>query len=293
MRDIADKINVLMKDSYKNLMRNFVIQKIISTSDAGITYESGKSLRVKKTPNEGVNVGDVLTVDEHSYGTLGCFVEGKMNVDGDESDNYTSQMYALSCAHVFPMGCDNVVEVGRTEIKYDTFGLLSEDLTLYKEHIIDIAAIVVENSVQEKCNINLKNCDGFEGWGSILHEGDLNELIGTEVYKWGAMSDLTHGIIVSIDYQSTHGVETLDEEYNILIECLPYLSESEFSSKGDSGTVVCFENPDEEKVVALSMINGALYEKDTEKYLSTYSCHLHTNIEKLSRKTDINFRWYT
>ena len=200
-------------------------------------------------------------------------------------------MYALSCAHVFPEGCDNFIEVGRTDVKFDHFGIVSQELTLLKEHIYDIAAIVVEENIKDKCNIHLKNCDGFEGWGSILHEGNFNELIGREVFKWGSMSDLTHGLIVSIDYSL--GVETLDHEYNILIETLSQLSDADFSTKGDSGTLVCFEDPDEEKVVALSMINGGLYEQHTKKYMCTYSCHLHTNIEALSKTTQINFEWYT
>lgn len=289
VRDITDKVKVVARSMYKDIIYNLEVKKIYDSMSAGITYESGKSIRVKKNP-EQINAGDVLANDKHSYGTLGCFVKGKMS--GTNSVNYTYQMYALSCAHVFPEGCDDLIEVGRTDVKFDHFGIISHDLTLLKEHIYDIAAIVVEDNIKEKCNINLKNCDGFEGWGSILHEGNLNELIGMEVFKWGSMSYLTHGLIVSIDYQ-TVGVETLDHEYNILIETLPKLSDTDFSTKGDSGTVVCYEDPIEEKVVALSMINGGLYEQQTKKYMCTYSCHLHTNIEALSGKTDVNFEWYT
>ena len=272
-------------------VNNFEIKQVCASNSAGITYESGKNLRVKKNP-EQVNADDVLANDKHSYGTLGCFVKGKAAETNSDNYTYTYQIYALSCAHVFPEGCDNFVEVGRTDVKFDHFGIISPEFTLLKEHIFDIAAIVVEDNIKEKCNPNLKNCDGFEGWGSILHEGKFNELIGTEVFKWGSMSDLTHGLIVSIDYKVL-GVESLDHEYNILIETLPKLSDSDFSTKGDSGTVVCYEDPVDEKVVALSMINGGLYEKETKKYLCTYSCHLHTNIEELSKTTHINFEWYT
>ena len=288
VKEITDKVNIIAKSLSKDIVNNFEVKQIQDSIAAGITYESGKSIRVMKNP-EQITAGDVLANDKHSYGTLGCFVKGKMS--GTNPDEYTSQMYALSCAHVFPEGCDDIIEVGRTDIKFDPFGIISQDLTLHKEHIYDIAAIVVEDNIKEKCNINLKNCDGFEGWGSILHEGNFNELIGMEVFKWGSMSDLTHGLIVSIDYK-TIGVETLDDEYNILVETLPQLSDTDFSTKGDSGTVVCFEDPDDEKVVALSMINGGLYEQHTKEYMYTYSCHLHTNIEALSRKTNIKFEWY-
>lgn len=114
-------------------------------------------------------------------------------------------------------------------------------------------------------------------------------MIGTEVFKWGSTSNLTQGMIASIDYEIQR-VKNLDEQYNILIETLPG-SEVDFSSKGDSGTVVCFEVPEEEKIVALSMVNAQLVEQSSERFLCSTSCHLHTNIEELSKKTNIKFKW--
>lgn len=160
---------------------------------------------------------------------------------------------------------------------------------MFKEHSIDIAAILIDDGVLDKCNTNLKNCNGCENWESALHEGDFSELIGTEVFKWGSTSNLTQGMIASIDYEIQR-VKNLDEQYNILIETLPG-SEVDFSSKGDSGTVVCFEVPEEEKIVALSMVNAQVVEQSSERFLCSTSCHLHTNIEELSKKTNIKFKW--
>ena len=290
MNELLDKIRVIFQSlDRKDLINNFEVQQVQLSTNAGISYESGKSLRVEKAPTqEQVNVGDAIYADNYSYGTLGCFVNGKAS-ETDADNSYMSQLYALTCAHVFPQGCDNCVEIGRTDLKYDTFGIVSQELTMLKEHIIDIAAVVVDDSVVGKCDTKLKNCDGFEAWDNILHEGDFSSLIGYEVYKWGAMSDLTHGTIVSIDYE-VHRVDTLDTQHNILIEKLP-TSETDFSTKGDSGTVVCFEVPEEEKVVALSMINGALQHEPSGNYLCSYSVHLKKNIEELSKKTNIKFEW--
>ena len=290
MREITDKVKVIIRQlGFCNYINNFEIKRVHNSSAAGVTYESGKSLRTKRTLEE-VNVSDVLIDGNHSYGTLGCFIKGKGNGTGPD---YTTEMYALSCAHVFPPDCDNCVEISRADVKYDHFGTVSPQLTLHKGNIIDIAAILVDATVVEKCNVHLKNCDAFEGWGSILHEGSFDDLIGIEVYKWGSISDLTHGVIISYDYK-VQRVESFDDDFNIFIETLPNTDgmNTDFSSKGDSGTVVCFEDPVEEKVVALSMINGALYDRlEDNKFICSYSCHLHRNIEELSKDTNITFEW--
>lgn len=289
IKGLPDKLRMMMRRiGRREFIHNFEVQPVHVSSSVGVTYESGKSLRVANAQNTGqASTGDVVYSQSHSYGTLGCFVNGKADVQN--SDDYNTQLYALTCAHVFPNGCSNCVEIGRTESEYDMLGLVSPELTMFKEHIIDIAAVLVDDGILDKCNINLKNCNGCENWKTVLHEGDFSELMGTEVFKWGSASNLTQGMIASIDYE-IHPVENLDEQYNILIETLPG-SEVDFSSRGDSGTVVCFEVPEEEKIVALSMINAQVLEQSSGKYLCSSSCHLHTNIEQLSKKTNIKFKW--
>ncbi|MEW8542880.1 MAG: hypothetical protein AB2693_05045, partial [Candidatus Thiodiazotropha sp.] len=243
-------------------IRNFEVQPVCLSSSVKVTYESGKSLRVATSQSQGeVTTGDAFDGQNHSYGTLGCFINGKANVQNPGS--YNTQLYALTCAHVFPEGCEYSVHVGEPESDYAFLGLVSPELVLLNEHIIDIAAVLIDDREVDKCNTNLKNCNGCENWKTALHEGDFSELIGTEVFKWGSASNLTQGMIASIDYAIHHEIASLDEQYNILIETLPG-SDADFSSRGDSGTVVCFEVPEEEKIVALSMINAQLLERSSE-----------------------------
>ena len=296
LHDITDKIKCKVKELGRQFLDRLEVTPVSMSVDAGPTYESGKSLRVKRSPGQdNDNVGENLIHNQYSFGTLGCFVKGKYaNAD---TGNYTENLYALSCAHVFPEGCDNAVEVSLSCSNFHHFGTTSPEFMVLQEHTIDIAAILVESTVLDKCNVRLKNISSMDGWESELYKGELSDLEGSEVFKWGSVSDLTQGLIISHDYHlEVQALESLDESYNVLIGALPGLSDDEFSKKGDSGTVVCYENPNEQKVTALSMINGAAYRHGQEgtekKYLCSYSCHLHKNVQELSRKTNINFKWY-
>ena len=290
MNEIRDKIKITVKNSkWSDYLNNLEIKQVRSCSTAGVTYDSGKCLRIKKIQIE-THDGSVITNNnnKYNYGTLGCFIKGKGQGDGSE---FATEMYALSCAHVFSPDCENCVEIGLTDQKFDHFGTVSEELTCRRENMVDIAAILVDAPIVGKCNVKLKNVCACEGWNSILHEETVDDLIGAEVYKWGSASDLTEGLIISYDYRG-QGVETLNDDFNILIKCLP-TSETQFSQSGDSGTLVCLEDPEEEKIVALSMINGALFDATQDhKYICSYSCHLHTSIEELSKAANISFEWY-
>ena len=290
MNEIRDKIKITVKNSkwpgYD--LNNLEIKQVRSCSTAGVTYDSGKCLRIKKIQKE-TQYGCVISnnINRYNHGTLGCFIKGKGQGNGPE---FATKMYALSCAHVFFPDCEDCIEIGLTDQNFDRFGTVSKLLTCRREDMVDIAAILVDAPVVDKCNLKLKNVCAYEGWNSILHEGTVDDLIGAEVYKWGSASDLTEGLIISYDYRG-QGVETLNDDFNILIKCLP-TSETQFSQRGDSGTLVCLEDPEGEKIVALSMINGALYNATPDhKYICSYSCHLHTSIKELSKAANMSFEW--
>ena len=286
MDEIRDKIKTTVGNSM--WLNNLEIKQVRSCSTTGVTYDSGKFLRVKLIQNETQD-GNVITNNNNSYnyGTLGCFIKGKGQGDGSE---FATKMYALSCAHVFSPDCEKSVEIGRTDQNFDHFGTVSKLLTCRREDMVDIAAILVDADVVDRCNLRLKNVQGYEGRNSILHEGTVDHFIGAEVYKWGSVSGLTEGLIISYDYRA-QGVETLNDDFNILIKCLP-TSGTKFSQRGDSGTLVCLEDPEGEKIVALSMINGALEDATPDrKYICSYSCHLHTSIEELSKAANMSFEW--
>ena len=281
VEEVTNKvIDIVMKSESKYFVNHLQVKRIRILPTANATYESGQVLRVKKPPCQAGASAD----DNCLYGTLGCFVKGKNN-------GFSEKLYAVSCAHVFPDDCDAAIEIAlsRTQDKFDMLGVISPDFKILRENKVDIAAVAVESSAEQKCNHCLKNSGGCDVWKSALHEGDLKDIIGYQVYKWGFRSGLTRGLIISENYISS-AQRGLDSQYNIFIKSQK--SSEKFSSKGDSGSAVCFDEPTEEIVQVLSLVTGELTETVSETHLCSYSCHLKTNLDELSKKTGNSFELY-
>lgn len=286
INEIANKVAELIKDTdCKGLVKNFEVTRVCISTNAGMMHETGNHIRVKIQNRQNV-AGAGNASSSYCYGTVGCFVKGSKRSSSEK-------MYALSCAHVFPEGCDSDVEIRRTELatKYDLFGKVKPKLKLLRKHTVDIAAIEVSEAAITKCNVKIKNSENSDAWENELHEGDLKSLVGIPVYKWGGVSYLTKGHVISTDYK-TSKEEALDERFNIYVGSLPGSSECDFSRQGDSGSIICYDDPTEEKVIVLSLLTGPLTDVVTEKTVCFYSCHLQRNIQELTRKTDLRFELY-
>ena len=286
INEIANEVAELIKDTdCKDLVKNFEVTRVRKSENAGMMHESGYRIRVKIQNRQNV-AGAGCASSSYRYGTVGCFVKGCKRSSSEK-------MYALSCAHIFPEGCDSDVEIGRTEsaTQYDIFGKVWPKLKLFRKHTVDIAAIAVSAAAVTKCNVKVKNSENSDAWENELHEGDLKCLIGLPVYKWGGASFLTRGLIISTDYKNIKE-EALDEHFNIYVGSLPGSSECDFSKPGDSGSIICYDDPTEEKVTVLSLLTGPLTDVVTEKTVCFYSCHLQKNIQELARKTDLQFKLY-
>lgn len=134
-RQVKELLGVPGSEYYLNHME---VKKTRTSLHADITYESGRCIRVRNTSNQASANGG-----QYTHGTLGCFVKGTMKPISDNE-----QMFALSCAHVFPEGCDAQIEIARCNHSenFDLFGTLSPQFRLLKGNIADIAAIRVEDS---------------------------------------------------------------------------------------------------------------------------------------------------
>ena len=269
-------VSILMKAESQYFVNRLEIKSVRLSKTAKDVYESGQCLRVNALPGQA-SPGS-------SSGTLGCFVEGRPN----NIANDHVQLYGLSCAHVFPEGCDSVVKVNPAylgdnhESALKPFGKISQHFKLIDEHKVDIAAIEILAEAKPKCNKYLKNSDD-KLWRSSLHEGNLNDLLGYQVYKWGAVSDFTRGLIISANYAS----DGFDNQYNIFIKGETDTSK-EFSKKGDSGSAVCYDEPSEETVQIVSLVKGEMT-SSTGEHECSYSVHLKKNLDKLSEQSGHSF----
>jgi hypothetical protein len=136
--------------------------------------------------------------------------------------------------------------------------------------LIDFAAVRVIDSVQSRCSTFLKddNCMSKPG---IIAADTTEDLAGNCVYKHGAATQFTKGLVSSDDYSV---LSTDENHYIFLIENYNYEDDEEyvFAEPGDSGSMVCTSDVNEVYVVkAIGVLNGrtiAPNDGDTQKYFS-------------------------
>lgn len=179
-----------------------------------------------KDSRSSLKQGDVIKTkipnnDESYYaGTLGGFV---MKVDDE------SKKYALTCSHLFPQ-FPYVDEHAYTE-NWEDIGAC---IYTTREQACDFAAIEIEESFSDKCDVALEGDDGKKTNAQIYAES-LKE-IGL-VHKKGAKTKVTKGTILSPEWYE----KVMDDDNR---ECL-FLVEGingNFSEEGDSGSLVFFRS---------------------------------------------------
>lgn len=179
-------------------------------------------------------------------GTLGGFL------DGDDAN-----LYGLTCAHVVrPNGQEKAVYINETF----EFAKSIPELTVILGHgekpLIDLAALRVLKNEKERCMKLLKDENGILRQ-AMLFEGSSFDLVESFVYKYGAKTHRTKGIICSENY-SVFSDDEADEmdHYALLIDSL---SENgpPFAERGDSGSMVCMPNIDDtKKIFAIGLLNA-------------------------------------
>lgn len=134
----------------------------------------------------------------------------------------------------------------------------------------------------------MKNSHGRESWKSVIHRGDIKDLEGFEVYKWGFSSGCTKGLIQCVNYKSTKEVD-FDNQYTILVKSNDDSSRP-FSSNGDSGSMVCYDDPNTETIYIVSLVIGVLTEELSKNFIVTF--HLNKNLQELTKNTELEFELY-
>ncbi|XP_045193883.2 uncharacterized protein LOC123549673 [Mercenaria mercenaria] len=186
-------------------------------------------------------------------GTLGGFANSKDN-----------QLYGLTCAHVVQgNGNEHDVFITNGSSEKHLFAKSKPEMTVCfgrSQHtFIDFAAVKVIDNVRHKCIRFLKDDDGIERRPTLTNETP-NDLVGRHVYKYGATTHLTSGIVCSVDYSVFEAPDAKD--YIVLIDTSPGSENEFYAREGDSGSINCmtdFENNDI-KIEAVSMISAGNFE---------------------------------
>ncbi|XP_053401039.1 uncharacterized protein LOC128557572 [Mercenaria mercenaria] len=221
--------------------------------------------------------------DTYRKGTLGGFVRSNNN-----------KLYGLTCAHVVH-GNGNVHDVfiqSETE-EMVLIGRSLPRMTVFPDTnriaFIDIAAIEITKECQPKCS--LKDEHGQEKRAQVF-EGKPETIVSNFIYKYGATSDLTKGIVVSTDY-SLFGPDA--RELVVLIDSLPSIDAGKYAQEGDSGAINCITDITDHSgtIKAVSMITagGCILEgHDNEICLSFL---LHNGIERLQESGGVELKLST
>ncbi|KAL3857774.1 hypothetical protein ACJMK2_012411 [Sinanodonta woodiana] len=226
-------------------------------------------------------------------GTLGLFVK----------DTSEQSVYCLTSGHV----------VSSTETY--PFHVIAEDGSVteignltwnYQNNMIDIGAVKVHGNLVQLCDLTFEDQYGNQCPYMMLDTGKLpsKKLLGKLVFKRGARTGLTFGIISSLNMKFKEHIEehTIIRKCNIIISPLrePNVNQV-FAVEGDSGSVVSLCTIDMNSILIIAMLIGGMLElrpgnarvgdfqlkmAETEKPCLTFS--LMDGIDALNMTYDLN-----
>lgn len=211
--------------------------------------------------------------------TLGCFLTPENGTD----------LYAISCAHMFANSADQLDVSLVTNGNLAPFATSSPNLRILRVNpqtpIIDFAALKVKKEVQAQCNPMLGDEDGNLRNGMLLSQEEVN--VGSPVYKYGAGSGFSKGIVSSIDYYMRDADEG---EQLILIE--PENDQS-YATNGDSGAVNCmtFFDEHDEFVGVISVISNGGFRLEGDTSPTCVSFPFALPLREISRRANLNLRF--
>lgn len=201
-----------------------------------IEFEQGKLVK-KHTLKQGDSVQRME--EKHTFaGTLGGFVSNEENSD---------QKYALTCNHIFPT--KNL----RAYVDSSQPKEIGTCVFTTRKEFSDFAAIEMNETTE--CDVTFRNEKG-KNINACLYDGSIGNIC--YVHKFGAISGLTSGSVLSSEYY-----DKSTKEVNFLVAGEYGQS---FSEQGDSGALA-FSRPPEPKqnyVNIVGMVYGT-YQKHDER----------------------------
>lgn len=177
----------------------------------------------------------VLYQRKKSYGTLGGFVLDKK-----------CDKYALTCSHVCRKG--SIVFAAHNDSEEKRIGECIFSSNLQSENKIatfsDVALVKIDGNVIDGCNLSMLN-NYFHESNVKIYSENLSKIEKVFVYKIGATTSLTTGLILSSEYYDN----ITDGRTELFV--ISDFGNVPFTEPGDSGSIV-FTN---ENSSALDTIN--------------------------------------
>lgn len=213
------------------------LQVMVGKPSIRFYSQQGDKLYTRSSSSEESN-------DENGYGTLGGFVSDQNN-----------DTLVLTCSHVCQKGDiifadDN--NSGRERIGECVFASNLQTNTI--DVFIDVALVKIDNDVVDRCNLSMLN-DTFQQSNVKIYLENLQQIAGRAfVYKIGASTSVTKGLITSPEFHLNITGGRAELFFVSDIADIP------FAEKGDSGSIVfMFENSSAlDTVHVIGIVSGAL-----------------------------------
>ncbi|KAL3857081.1 hypothetical protein ACJMK2_011777 [Sinanodonta woodiana] len=240
---------------------------------------------ITRKPEKYCSVGATLycpALDRH--GTLGGFM-----VDMNEN------LYFLTCAHIVPNNVDVRVEIPQEAISL-TIGRSVKLQVGEENHMsvdsVDIMAVRVNSEQNSICIPFYKKADGTFGPSVMAQPFDLSLKEYHNIYKWGACTHLTRGILHTGNYNKElfSDCGLYDSKYiYVLIERPPVDDDDNetFAKPGDSGAIVCAEGEDEIQTIAMIQGGDMNIRSSFIAVKYTLGFYLWSGLDKLLKRSDL------
>ncbi|CAC5388083.1 unnamed protein product [Mytilus coruscus] len=177
-------------------------------------YEQGS--RIDKTAEHTTGNDDIR------YGTLGMFLQ-----------NTEKELYFTTCAHVIEEGESAFCPNDHSILGKSVFAC--EGPSKISNHWLDLSLVKVDTPNISDCTFGLKGpksaCNFFQ---YKIFSGSLDDILSRQVYKWGARTEYTEGILESYIVSENESDQPFFLDVNI--------GSSSFALPADSGSIVCLRS---------------------------------------------------
>lgn len=228
---------------------------------------------------ELMEIGSTIEAEPlEKKGSLGCYAD----MVGDQ----TSVTCLLLSKHV-AQGCSDIYIVENVKEKIAT---VIQETTIDEDGSLDIAAAVLEDDV--KLGINerkLKDSNGDRLEGSFPERSKKYLQRGRQVHIWGSKSKPGIGVIIDESYF----IKGMKASLILIHDYSNGKIGRQFAHQGDSGSIICTDDPNDECVYALAMLIGCLQNKmdDNPNVKRQYiALLLEDGVKQLERLTERKFK---
>lgn len=194
-------------------------------------YEQGS--RVDKTATHTAGNAHI------KHGTLGMFLE-----------NNEKELFFTTCAHVIEAGESAFCPTDHSVLGKSVFAC--EGPSKVSNHWLDVSLVKIDTPNITNCTFGLKGpksaCNFFQ---YNIFSGYLDDILSRHVYKWGARTEYTEGILESYIVSENESEQPFFLDVNI--------GSSSFALPADSGSIVCLsstENAPEDPSAVFVIFGG-------------------------------------